>query len=128
MSVMLTSLLIGEVLAIKNEKDAVIKKLQLDTISPCFIEDIEEIVIITAIRHNIDANKFLSVAKCESSLRPKVIGDDGSSIGLFQIHLPSHPEVAKEEALDPYWSAEWSAKKFKINPHIWVCYNKLYGL
>jgi len=87
---------------------------------------LEEHIVNTAVKYGIDSGRFLATAKCESSLRPEAIGDDGWSIGLFQIHLPSHPEVTKELALDPYWATEWSAKKFKIDPTIWVCYNRLY--
>lgn len=90
--------------------------------------DAKKIVIIeAAFRHGINPQRFLQTAKCESSLRPGVIGDDGNSIGTFQIHLPSHPEVTEEQAKDLEWATEWSAKMFKKDPTIWVCYNKLYG-
>ena len=92
------------------------------------IKTVEELIANAADRHGIDRVRFLATAKCESSLRPSVIGDDGNSIGLFQIHLPSHPDVLTENALNPEWAVEWAAKKFKIDPTIWVCYNKLYGV
>ncbi len=91
-------------------------------------KDIEQIIVETALLNEIDSEKFLAVAKCESSLRPAVIGDDGWSIGLFQIHLPSHPDVTKERALNPIWATNWSAEKFKKNPNIWTCYRKFYGI
>lgn len=84
-------------------------------------------IIETARLHGIDENKFLYTAECESSLNPSAIGDGGNSIGLFQIHLPSHPSVTKELALDAQWAIRWSAEKFREDPTIWVCYNKLYG-
>lgn len=84
-------------------------------------------ILDTARRHRIDEVRFLETAKCESSLRPEVVGDDGESYGLFQIHLISHPTVTEELAFDPVWAAEWSAKKFAKNPHIWTCYRLLYG-
>lgn len=89
-------------------------------------EDIEQMILLTARRHGIDEERFLATAKCESSLRPAVIGDDGESYGLFQIHLKSHPAVTKEQAFDPDWAAEWSAKKFAETPWIWTCYRLLY--
>ena len=90
---------------------------------------VEELIADASLRYGIDHAKFLATAQCESSLRSNVIGgDDGNSVGLFQIHLPSHPEVSMENALDPIWAVEWAAKKFKIDPTIWVCYNKLYGI
>ncbi len=91
-------------------------------------ENIEKIIRVAARQYGVDEERMLQVAKCESSLRPRVIGDDGNSIGLFQIHLPSHPEVTQEQALDPEWSSEWSAKKFQEGKqNIWVCYRKLYN-
>lgn len=104
-----------------------------DTANPVVIQQdnkkektIEELIYDAAVRYNIDHDRFLATAKCESSLRPTVIGDDGNSIGLFQIHLPSHPDVLMENALNPEWAIDWAAKKFKVDPTIWVCYNKLY--
>ena len=73
--------------------------------APLSIEDIERIIDEAAVRHGIDRQKFLAVAKCESSLRPGVIGDDGNSVGLFQIHLPSHPDVTEELARATEWAA-----------------------
>ena len=85
-------------------------------------EDIEQLIKDTANLYGIDEQKFLAVAKCESSLRPSVVGDNGASVGLFQIHLPSHPDVTKELASNPEWATEWSAKKFIVDPTIWTCY------
>ena len=85
-----------------------------------------QVIVETARFHGIDETRFLATAKCESSLNPKAIGDDGSSIGIFQIHLPSHPSVTREMALDAYWAIKWAAEKFKADPSIWVCYTKLY--
>jgi soluble lytic murein transglycosylase-like protein len=85
-----------------------------------------EVIVETARLHAIDEKKFLAVAKCESSLNPSAVGDGGKSYGLFQIHLPSHPDVSKEDALNQVWASEWAAKKFKKNPRIWTCFNKLY--
>jgi len=87
---------------------------------------IEQVIVEAAIRHEIDSSRFLAVAECESSLVSDVAGDGGHSIGLFQIHLPSHSDVTKELASDPYWASEWSAKKFKKNPRIWTCYRNLF--
>lgn len=90
-------------------------------------DELTTLITMTAIQYGIDKVRFLATAKCESSLRPEVIGDDGASVGLWQIHLPSHPEVTMEQAKDPYFATEWSAKKFKKNPRIWTCYRILYG-
>lgn len=41
----------------------------------------------------------VAVALCESSGNPKAAGDGGNSIGLWQIHMPSHPQFANERLL-----------------------------
>ena len=73
-------------------------------------------------KYGIDYNTFLAVATCESGLNYTAIGDNRTSFGVFQIHLPAHPNVSEEEALDPYFNIEWSAEKFKKDPTIWTCY------
>jgi hypothetical protein len=93
---------------------------------PTSTKHIEQMITEVAVRYQIDEKKFLETARCESSLRPKVVGDHGQSVGLFQIHLPSHPDVTVALASDPAWAIEWSAKKFKVNPTIWTCYRNLY--
>ena|SRR3990167_3090457 len=101
-----------------------IKTPPIQQIAP---RSIEQIINEAAIENGIDAEKFLNVAKCESSLRPDVVGDEGNSIGLWQIHLPSHPDVTEEFARNPVLATAWSAEKFKKDPTIWSCYRILYG-
>lgn len=36
-----------------------------------------------------DAEAMIAVARCESSLRPDVLGDGGAAAGLWQFHLPT---------------------------------------
>jgi hypothetical protein len=89
-------------------------------------KSLAEVIVEVARLYDIDEIRFLATAKCESSLNPSAVGDGGDSFGIFQIHLPSHPTVTAEEALDAVWAIQWSAEKFKTDPTIWVCYNKLY--
>lgn len=89
-------------------------------------QEVEQIIRKFALLYETDADRMVETARCESGLNPSAIGDGGSSVGLFQIHLRSHPQVSREEALDPYFAAEWSAQKFAENPRIWTCYRNLY--
>lgn len=103
----------------------------IPTLAPLNERDIKLIIIETAFRHEINVHKFLGIARCESkfrSIQSEIIknGIQEESYGIFQIHLPSHPTVTKEEALDPYFASEWSAEKFKKTPQMWTCYRKLY--
>ena len=41
------------------------------------------------------------------------------SWGICQIHLPSHPDITKTQAMDPEWCLRWSAQQFK-NGDAWM--------
>lgn len=63
------------------------------------------------------------------SLIPRADGPNGreDSWGICQIHLPDHPEVTREQALNPEWCLRWSAKEFKEGrARQWTEYRKLY--
>lgn len=88
---------------------------------------VKQLILDTAVAYGIDGERFLATAMCESGLRTDAVGDGGRSYGIFQIHLPAHPTVSKEQAFDPKFAVDWSAKNFKKNPYMWSCYRILYG-
>jgi hypothetical protein len=47
-----------------------------------------------------------AVACAESSKRPCVSGDNGNSIGLWQINVPSHSEYDSNQLTDPSYNAQ----------------------
>lgn len=51
-----------------------------------------------------------AVALAESGGDPAAVGDQGTSFGLWQIHLPAHPEVSQACALDPSCAAAAAAR------------------
>lgn len=55
-----------------------------------------------------------------------VAGQREQSFGLVQIHLPAHPNVSYQDALNPEFSVEFLAKKLSrdAGSH-WTCYNQL---
>lgn len=112
---------------IKEEPATQPSQLDKVILAPKTKLEIIEFLKLTAEKNEIDSNKFLKVAICESGLNPNAVGDGGYSYGLWQIHSPSHPTVNKEMAFDVVKSTEWAAEKFKINPNIWTCYRKLYN-
>lgn len=67
---------------------------------------------------------------CESSfttgqsLVPNPSGPNGreDSWGPWQIHLPSHPGVTREQAQDPVWSTAWAISKIKGGFKRWSCW------
>ena len=74
-----------------------------------------------------EPNKVVRTIQCECSFNPNAIGDNGTSFGLAQIHLPAHPNITKEQALDPKFAIEFITSEFqKGNQWKWTCYKKLY--
>jgi Lysozyme like domain len=53
----------------------------------------------------LDVDTAAAVAMAESGGNPNAVGDAGTSFGLWQIHLPAHPEVDRARVLDPTYNA-----------------------
>lgn len=88
---------------------------------------VDEIIHDSAIEYGVSEVVMRNVIKCESSFNPNAIGDGGHSYGLVQIHLPSHPYVSKEEALDPEYAVDFLAKNLAVDKgSMWTCYRMLY--
>lgn len=79
-------------------------------------------------RYGISASPLIATLRCESGFDDKTIGDFGTSYGVAQIHLPAHPDISKEEALNPFFAIDWAAQQFAVgHQYLWSCYKKLYG-
>jgi hypothetical protein len=50
---------------------------------------------------------MLMGSKLESGWNPTSVGDQGTSFGPFQIHLPAHPGVTASEAENPSWAVNY---------------------
>lgn len=59
---------------------------------------------------------------CESHYRNIKSMLDEESYGIAQIHLPSHPNITKEQALNPEFSIQWMANNWTTK---WYGYNRL---
>jgi hypothetical protein len=81
-----------------------------------------------ALREGLNADHFVGTIACESGFDPDAVGDQGTSLGLAQIHLPAHPDITRAEALDPYFSIDWMASQWQAdNASAWTCWRQLYG-
>lgn len=104
---------------------------------------LQEIATQEAIKNGLDVQRFLAVQKCEIKKRLDSEGQPvwdytaqsdhyrngvrEDSWGAWQIHLPSHPNITKEQAQDPYWSTAWAAKQWSEGrASMWSCYHILY--
>lgn len=74
-----------------------------------------------AAKNHINAAHFKAVISCESQWNITAEGDNHTSFGLMQIHLPAHPEITKEEAEDPLFAIPWGAEQYAKDPTIWTC-------
>jgi hypothetical protein len=90
---------------------------------------VQELVSKYALMYNVSEQRMLGTMKCESGFNPKAIGDKGTSFGLSQIHLPAHPTITKEQALNPDFAVQFMAKSFaQGKERMWTCWRLLYGV
>lgn len=76
-----------------------------------------------SIQRGIQPHEVIGTMKCESGFRPNAIGDNGTSYGLSQIHLPAHPHITKEQALDPKFAIDFMVDEFaQGNQWKWTCW------
>ncbi|PIX11561.1 MAG: hypothetical protein COZ74_13765 [Flavobacteriaceae bacterium CG_4_8_14_3_um_filter_31_8] len=54
------------------------------------------------------------------------VGMREESWGLVQIHLPAHPKISKEQAIDPDFAIDFLAKNLsRGKAKMWSCYKLL---
>lgn len=76
--------------------------------------------------YGVSSELMRKIIHCESSFNPLAVGDNGYSFGLVQIHLPSHPQVTREQALDPEFAVTFLADKLSKNQgYLWTCYRMI---
>ena len=83
----------------------------------------DEMIHQNAMMYGLNEHIFRQTLECESNLDPSTIGDHGTSYGIAQIHLSAHPDISKEEALDPEFAIKWTAQHFaKGHASWWTCW------
>lgn len=76
--------------------------------------------------------QIIETIRCESrfkNVQSDIVSKDvrEDSWGIVQIHLPSHQNVSKQQALDPEFAVAFISKAFEQNQmSMWSCYRKLY--
>lgn len=93
---------------------------------PVEVVSIDTLEHETAVKYGLNEYLLKEVVKCESDNVVDAVGDRGTSIGLAQIHLPSHPEVSQEQAEDPVFALDWLGRMWAQGyGYQWTCYRKL---
>lgn len=75
------------------------------------------------------AEKVEGTISCETggTWNPKIAGDNSTSFGLSQIHLPAHPDISKEQAEDPKFAIDYMITEIKKgHGSMWTCYRLKY--
>lgn len=76
----------------------------------------------------VNGDHLIATLRCEAHFNANAVGDYGESFGLAQIHLPDHPNVTREQALNGYWAIDWTIHQFYAgNAEMWSCWRKLYA-
>lgn len=96
-------------------------------------ETISEKIDRYAKKYDVSADEIYRTLACESqnfidpAIQAKFVGTKGRerSFGYAQIHLTSHPHVSYEQAIDPDFAIEFTAKNWKKHKDWWVCARKL---
>ncbi len=97
-------------------------------------QPMEEIVRAAAARYGADGDRLIRLARCSSRLNPLAIGDDGLSLGLFQLskapgglywHFVAH---GYSDPLDAAQSSDYVARAYTgqfaadgVGPWSWLC-------
>jgi len=96
-------------------------------------ERIDQEIETRAAEYGVSAPVMKKVIECEStgsttiqSYHRRPDGSREQSYGLAQIFLPAHPEVTKEQAIDPAFAIRFMAEEFsKGNAWKWTCWKRL---
>ncbi len=100
--------------------------------APLSTTTVEALIHYAAAFYGVDYAQLYGTLKCESSVHgipfdTNAIGDAGTSFGIAQIHLSSHPDVSKVQAMDGLWSIYWTAKEFHAGrAWQWTCWRIKY--
>jgi hypothetical protein len=85
---------------------------------------LKELVFSIADEYGVSHEVIDNLIESESNWNPNAVNEKTGDYGLVQINLASWPDVTKEQALDPLWSARWAIEKLSEGQeHYWVVCN-----
>lgn len=87
-------------------------QIALGNTDPILIKDY---IAVEALIMEVNPQIAQGIVGRESKFHCEAIGDYGTSHGCWQIHLPAHQEINKEQAHDIIWSTQWSLREIKEN-------------
>lgn len=91
------------------------------------VQEVKDMTNQYADAYKVSRSTMNAVVSCESGYDYLATGDSGHSIGVSQIHGPSHPEITKDQALDPDFALDFMAKSIASGKgRMWTCYRNIY--
>jgi len=108
------------------------------------VQEIAPIVATSTVLAKIDAvsakygvsrDMVYKIVVCETAgtfdptIQSQIIknGIQEDSWGLAQIHLPDHPDISKQQAIDPDFALDYLASKLSEHKgFLWSCYKQMY--
>lgn len=91
---------------------------------PHIPKTLKEAVFEIADEYGVPHETVDSLITSESNWEPDTVNEKSGDYGLVQINLASWPDVTKEQAMNPLWSARWAIEKLsKGQEHYWVVCN-----
>ena len=105
-------------------------EIQIQVIQVIEEKSVDELISFYSKKYSVSEKVMIDIIQCESKFIVDVqsfhINKDGEqedSWGLSQIHLPSHPNITKEQAIDPEFAIEFLAKNLSLeNAWMWTCW------
>lgn len=92
------------------------------------ISDLQNIALADAQMYDLSqrqADDMMATITCESGWDANAVSKT-DDYGVAQINRKAHPEITKEETLDPIWSLDWMAHQWALgHQREWVCFQKL---
>lgn len=75
-----------------------------------------------ATKHGVDPEYMWRIVYCESGGRADAKNPTSSATGVVQILLSAHPDITRDQALDPDFSLDWMANHLSQgHDGMWVC-------
>lgn len=117
-------LLFALLLSISNPSLIQIPRVEAQVLTT---DDLKTIATADAVRYGLNTEHFLKVVNCESGWNPSVVNSIGAT-GIVQILPRAHPDITREQMLDPIWSLNFAAEQWSLNHQtMWECWQIYYG-
>jgi hypothetical protein len=103
------------------------KEVQIEVVIDWTKDRINQEIEKKAKEYGTSATTLKRIVECESGYVTDVQSHHilsygrEKSFGLAQIHLPSHPDVTYEEAVDPEFAINYLAKNYAQHTDKWSC-------